>query len=136
MLNIVVLAAIIAVAVSLAWCSVRCWRNKNIVIKWAGTGLAALLTAVLSLAGAGLVAGMFKLEARHAPVPDIKVAGTAAEIERGRALTGSFCGACHATNDQLAGGIDLADDLPLPIGSFVSSNLTPAGNLPLWSDGE
>jgi len=32
--------------------------------------------------------------------------------------------------------IDVGEDFPIPIGSFVSSNLTPAGRLKRWSDGQ
>jgi hypothetical protein len=33
-------------------------------------------------------------------------------------------------------GLDIGEDFPIPIESFVSSNLTPAGRLKHWSDGE
>jgi mono/diheme cytochrome c family protein len=136
MQNIVVLIVSIAAAMFLAWSSTRAWRIKNIVLKWTGAGLAALLATAVSLAGVVMIAGLFKLHARSAPTPDMKVAGTPEQIQRGRAIADSFCGACHSKNVQLAGGFDIADDLPIPIGSFVSSNLTPAGDLSHWSDGE
>jgi len=37
---------------------------------------------------------------------------------------------------MLTGGVDIGNDLPIPVGSLVSSNLTPAGQLSHWSDGE
>ena len=41
------------------------------------------------------------------------------------------------TNElPLTGGVDLGKDFPMPLGSFVSVNLTPAGPLKDWSDGE
>ncbi len=61
--------------------------------------------------------------------------GTAEQIRRGEAIAASFCGGCHAPNGALTGGRDIAQELPLPIGSFVSSNLTSAG-LSGWSDGD
>jgi hypothetical protein len=36
----------------------------------------------------------------------------------------------------LTGGLDIGEHFPMPVGSFVSSNLTPAGRLRRWSDGE
>jgi hypothetical protein len=30
----------------------------------------------------------------------------------------------------------MGEDFPIPVGSFISSNLTPAGPLKHWSDGE
>ena len=37
---------------------------------------------------------------------------------------------------HLTGGFVIGKEFPIPIGSFVSSNLTPAGQLRRWSDGE
>jgi hypothetical protein len=34
------------------------------------------------------------------------------------------------------GDVDIGEHFPIPVGSFVSSNLTPAGQLNRWSDGE
>ena len=36
----------------------------------------------------------------------------------------------------LTGGVDIGKDLAVPVGAFVSSNLTPAGLLSHWTDGE
>jgi mono/diheme cytochrome c family protein len=132
----VVLTTLIAAAAFLAWLSIRTWRSKNIALKWAGTGLVAVLAAVVSLVSALIIAGMFKLHARSAALPDIKAAGTSSQIQRGQAIADSFCGACHSKTGLLTGGFDIGDDFPVPIGSFVSSNLTPAGDLSHWSDGE
>ena len=45
---------------------------------------------------------------------------------------------CHSTTNELplTGGVDLGKDFPMPLGSYVSVNLTPAGPLKDWSDGE
>jgi mono/diheme cytochrome c family protein len=96
----------------------------------------ALLAAALSSASVLVIAGFYKMHARSAPVQDIKVAGTPQRIQRGHAIADSFCGACHSQTAPLAGGFDVGEDFPIPIGSFVSSNLTPAGQLNHWSDGE
>lgn len=136
MLNIVVPIALIAVAVWLAWSSTRCWRNKNVILKWAGTGLAFVLAITISLTSTVMIAGLFKLHARSAQTPKIKIAATSAQIQRGQAITDSFCGGCHSKSGHLTGGFDVADDLPIPIGSFVSANLTPAGDLSDWTDGQ
>ena len=69
-------------------------------------------------------------------IPDLKVAGTPEQIQRGQAIANSFCDACHSKTGPLTGGVDLSKDFPIPVGSFVSSNLTPAGRLNRWSDGE
>jgi mono/diheme cytochrome c family protein len=132
----VVLTMLIVAAALLAWFAIRCRHHKNIIFKWAGTGLAAVLAAAVCLIGALMIAGMFKLQVRSAALPDIKVAGTTSQIQRGHAISDSFCGACHSKTGLLTGGAEIGDDLPLPIGSFVSSNLTPVGDLSHWSDGE
>ena len=36
----------------------------------------------------------------------------------------------------LTGGLDIGEHFPMPIGSFVSSNLTSVGQLSRWSDGD
>jgi mono/diheme cytochrome c family protein len=67
-------------------------------------------------------------------VPDIKVAGTPEQIQRGRAISDGFCSGCHSTT--LTGGLDLGRSFAVPAGSMVASNLTPAGQLARWSDGD
>jgi hypothetical protein len=36
----------------------------------------------------------------------------------------------------MVGGMDVGNELPLRVGSFVTTNLTGAGPLPRWSDGQ
>src|SRR5258708_23761476 len=134
--NVIGLVMMIAVAALLAWSSIRAWRAKNNFVKWSGASLAALLTAAVSLASALTIAGLFKLYTRNAPVPELKVAGTPEQIQRGQAIADSFCGACHSKNSPLTGDVDIGKDFPISVGSFVSSNLTQAGQLSHWSDGE
>jgi cytochrome c553 len=134
--NLVGLVILIAIAALLAWSGIRLWRAKNNFLKWGGTGLAALLAAAVSIVGVLTIAGLFKLQARSAPVPDLKVAGTPEQIQRGQAIADSFCGACHSKTGTLTGGEDVGKHFPVPVGSLVSANLTPAGRLSRWSDGE
>ena len=69
---------------------------------------------------------------------DLKVQGTPEQIARGQHLANSICVGCHTLNGELplSGGRDVGADLPVPLGSFFSINLTPAGPLKDWSDGE
>ena len=105
-------------------------------MKWSGTVLAAVFSAAVSLIGIIMVVGLVKLHARSAPALDLKVAGTPEQIVRGQAISDGFCSGCHSGTGTLTGGLDLAQDLPVPIGSFVASNLTPAGRLSHWADGD
>jgi cytochrome c553 len=94
------------------------------------------LAAVVSLVSVLTIAGLFKLHTRNAPIPDLSIAGTSQQIQRGQAIAKSFCNACHSKIGRLTGGVDMGEELPIPVGSFVSFNLTPAGQLIHWSDGE
>ncbi len=136
MSNFLGLTMSITAAALLAWSSLRSWQAKNNFLKWGAAGLAALLSIAVSLAGVIMIAGLFKLHARSAPALDLKVAGTPEQIQRGQAISDGFCSACHSGTGTLTGGLDVGEDLPVSIGSFVSSNLTPAGQLSHWSDGE
>ncbi len=134
--DLLAVAMLIIIATLFAWSSRRAWRAKNRFIKWGGTWLAALLSVVATLVSGIVLVGLFEMHARNAPVRDLKVAGTPERIERGRAISDGFCSACHSKTGTLTGGLDLAQDLSVPIGSFVSSNLTPMGQLNHWSDGD
>jgi mono/diheme cytochrome c family protein len=136
MLNILNLIILIVAAALLAWASIRAWRQNNRLLKWAGAGLAALLATAVSCASALTTAGLLKRHGRSAPVPYVKVAGTPEQIQRGEAIANEFCSGCHSKTGHLTGGMDVGEHFPIPIGSFVSSNLTPAGALSRWSDGQ
>jgi mono/diheme cytochrome c family protein len=130
------LMTLIAAAVLLAWSSLRASRAKNNFVKWGGAGLAALLSAAVTAVSVIMIVGLFKLHARSAPDPDLKVAGTPEQIQRGQAISDGFCSACHSKTGTLTGGLDIGEHFLIPIGTFVSSNLTPAGRLSRWSDGD
>ena len=126
----------IVIAALFAWFGVRAWRSQNRLLKWGGSSSAFFLAVVASVMIALTSAGLLKLSARTAATPTLKVAGTASQIQRGQAIADGFCGACHSRTGTLTGGLDIGKDLSVPVGSFVSSNLTPAGQLAHWSDGE
>jgi mono/diheme cytochrome c family protein len=135
-LDLLPVVLLIILATLFAWSSRRAWRAKNAFVKWGGTGLATLLSAAAFLVSGIAIVGLFDVHARSAPALDLKVAGTPEQIARGRAISDGFCSACHSKTGTLTGGLNLGEDFPVPIGSFVSSNLTPAGQLSHWSDGD
>jgi mono/diheme cytochrome c family protein len=106
------------------------------LLKWVGLGLGSLLIAVIGAMAVVVLLGWDQLNSRSAPVPSLAVAGNAEQIERGRAVANAFCGACHSTTGTLTGGEEFGKHFPIPLGNFVSANLTPAGPLKRWSDGE
>lgn len=137
--NILGWLVFVVLAVLFGWLAVRLWRAENRIVKWAGVILSALLTLVFSLVSILVLVGMVKTYTPHkVAAPELTVALTPENIERGEHLADSFCTSCHSTNGELplAGGLDLADDFPIPLGSFVSTNLTPAGPLKDWTDGK
>jgi cytochrome c553 len=136
MFELLAVAMLIIFATLFAWLSLRAWRARNGFIKWGGTGLAALLSAGVTSVSAIVVVGLFEIHARSAPALDLKVAGTPEQIERGRTISDGFCSACHSKTGTLTGGRNIGEDFPIPVGSFVSSNLTSAGQLSRWSDGD
>jgi mono/diheme cytochrome c family protein len=137
MSDLLVLATSISTIALLVWSSLRAWRTKYSFLKWCGAALGALFSAVVSLIGLIIVIGLFRLSARTVPAPDLGVAGTPEQVVRGQAISDGFCSGCHSTTSPVTGGFYVGgEDLPVPIGSFVSSNLTPAGQLSRWSDGE
>jgi mono/diheme cytochrome c family protein len=136
MLDSLGLAAMVAAAALLVWSGIRAWRVKNSVLKWGGVGLAAVLALAVSSVTALAIAGMVKQHSRSAPIPDLEVEVTPEQIARGKAVVDGFCSACHSKTGTLTGGENIGDHLPIPAGSMVSANLTPAGRLRRWSDGE
>ena len=136
MFELFALAMLIIIATLLAWSGLRLWRAKNSFMKWGGASLAALLSTAVTLLSLILIVGLFKLHARTAPAPVTKVAGTPEQIQRGKAISDGFCSACHSKTGTLTGGLDIGEHFPVSIGSLVSSNLTPAGQLSRWSDGD
>jgi mono/diheme cytochrome c family protein len=136
MLTVTTLVAIIVMTVTLAWLGVRARRAKGVFVKWIGVGLAGLSAAGCVLSGAVIIAGLYKLHSRKAPVPELTVTRAPEQIRRGQAIANHFCASCHSKMGTLSGGYDIGKDFSLPVGSFVTSNLTPAGRLGRWSDGD
>ena len=137
--NILIWLILVAASVLLGWLTVRAWRAKNAILKWGGVVLSGLLTVSLGVVSVVALIGLVKGYApRNVSVPDLAVAGTQQQIKRGEYLANSFCTSCHSLNGEfpLTGGVDIGKDFPLPLGTFISANLTPAGPLKDWSDGE
>jgi hypothetical protein len=93
------------------------------------------LSAAVTLVSGIVLVGLFEIHARSAPALDLKAAGTTEQIQRGRAISDGFCSAWHSKTGTLI-GLNIGEEFLVPIGSFVSSNLTPVGQLSHWSDGD
>ena len=138
-INFLILFLVIGLAVLFGWLTRRAWGSRNPFLKWIGVILSGLLTLLVGFVSALALVGVFKYyNPSSNPVADIQVDGTAAQIERGEHLAGAFCVECHSTTRDfpMTGGVDMGKDLPINLGSYVSINLTPAGPLKDWTDGE
>jgi mono/diheme cytochrome c family protein len=137
--NLVVLIVLALFVVLFAWVAWHSWHARRGIVKWAGTILDVLLTLFLLLVTLVMAKGFFTFYLPAGTPPQaLKVEGTPDQIARGKHITSFFCVQCHGHDDQppLSGGEDLAANIPFPIGSIVPVNLTPAGPLKNWSDGE
>jgi hypothetical protein len=78
-------------------------------------GITALVVFSLVALSAGLLAliGLLRLHSRDAPVPDQKVVGTEAEIERGENLVATYCEGCHSETQPLSGDVIVGNSPPL-----------------------
>jgi mono/diheme cytochrome c family protein len=137
--NLLILALIIGLVVFFGWLTRRAWRAKNPVLKWVGAIVGGMLTLVVSLVAVLGLVGVFRyFNPPHNAAKEIKAEGTQEQITRGRHLAAAFCVECHSTTKDfpMSGGVDVGRDLPVNLGSFYSANLTPAGPLKDWTDGE
>lgn len=137
--NVLAWIVMVVAAIVFGWLALRAWRAKSALAKWGGLAGAGLLTLVAALLSVVTAIGLFKAYTpRSAPIPDLQVAGTPEQVARGEHLANTFCAGCHSPTTELPliGGVDLGADIPIPLGSFVSVNLTPAGPLKDYTDGE
>ena len=138
--NLIGLFVLVALVVLFAWLTRRAWGSKHKVLKWVGLVLSGLLTLVFLLVFAVALMGTLKLYTPAGnPVANVKVAGTPDQLARGAKLAG-ICIGCHSSTAKfpLDGSKDdfMADPTTPPVGSVYAPNLTPAGEIKDWSDGE
>ena len=139
LINVLLVLVVAAMAGFFGWLTRRASLVGNPFIKWIGIILAGLLTLIVGLVAVVAAIGLVKYYTPPShPVQELKVEGTPEQIARGQHLAAAFCAGCHSTTADfpLTGGVDMGADLPMPLGQYVSVNLTPAGPLKDWTDGE
>jgi cytochrome c553 len=129
------MSACLVVAALLVVLGFRAARRRGLGRR-IGAAVALLLALGCVVLAVLMVRGLSLFYAREAPVPALHVEITPARIARGQEIAATFCGACHTKDGELTGGRDVGQDLPIPIGTLIAANLTPAGPLAHWSDGE
>ncbi len=137
--NLIGWLVLVLIAAFFGWLTWRAWHAKNTIVKWVGVVLGVLVTLVFAVVSVVIAMGLYQLYApRGSPVEAIKVQGTPEQIARGQHLAESLCVECHTTTGQLplSGRLDFGAESPIPIGRIYPVNLTPAGPLKDWSDGE
>jgi mono/diheme cytochrome c family protein len=132
-------ALLCAATFTLGWLAVRAWRSGNRTTKWIGAigaGVFALVLAAVS--GASLRGTYLVYGPRGRPVQSITVERTPERVARGAHIARAYCAGCHSMNADLplSGGKDIGKEVPIPIGSFPTANLTPAGRVSEWTDGD
>lgn len=118
--------------------TVRAWKATNRWLKWIGALLSGLLTLIPSALLILALIGYYKLSQRFDnPVANVQVFGTPDQIARGEKLA-NLCVSCHTPDNQLPlSGSNFAAKFEFPpLGTLYAPNLTPAGNIQDWTDGE
>jgi len=137
--GIIGLIVVIVLAIVLGWLTARSWRSRNMLMRYLGSLVAALVTLVLAAISIVSLVGVYRLYAPHgAPAPNVTVQASPDQIATA-AKRANGCTGCHSSGGDLPldGGNDnfFAGGGP-PLGVLVPPNLTPGGPLKDWSDGE
>jgi len=137
--NIAIWVCLVALTALTLWLTIRARRAARPISKWVGMSIGGIVGLVLLLVSGGSTKGLVMLYApRGRPVRDLKFEHTPERIARGKHIAESWCAACHTLNGQLplSGGKNLSDEAGMPLGDLYTINLTPAGPLATWTDGE
>lgn len=122
-----------------AWSVWRFRRAPQPVLRW-GIRIAGTFTAiVLTFVSVNAVRGLVRLYApRGTPARSFKADMAPERVARGEHIANVLCASCHTLNHELplSGGGNLSDEAHMPLGDLYPINLTPAGPLKDWTDGE
>ncbi len=129
---------LLILAASGTWLALRAKRAQRPAIKWVGLVVSSVVALACTVALGVTLAGYYRINfpSNRQAAADIRIAGTPDQIARG-ARFGALCAGCHSAdgkNTPLVGRNFLADGPPF--GTLWAPNLTPAGELANWSDGE
>ena len=137
MFDFIGVGALLLLAALGTWLVLRARRAQHRIVKWAGIVVSGLVALAAIVALGVTLVGFYRINypANRRPPSDIKVAGTPEQVARG-ARFGGFCAGCHGTAGKPPlVGTNFGAEGP-PMGTLWSSNLTAAGEIATWSDGE
>ena len=131
---------ILALTIGLVLLVLRARRFQGPLARWGtyvGGGLLTIIFVIVTTAGANGMRKMYTPRGRE--LRDLKVEITPERVARGEHIANTMCVGCHSMNAQLplSGGKNLSDEPGVPpLGILQPINLTPAGPLKDWTDGE
>jgi mono/diheme cytochrome c family protein len=120
----------------LVWLTRRTWRLRRALVKWPVAILAGLLTLVALVAATLPLIGIYRIyQPTAGTAPTVTIATTPERLARGERLA-YLCVQCHSSTGDLP--LDGADEdiTDGALGNLYGANLTPAGEIATWSDGE
>ena len=128
--------ALVAVNVWALW---RFRRLPQPIARW-GIRIVGTLTAIVfTFVAFNGVRGLVRLYApRGTPPRSFTVDMSPERVARGQHIANVLCVSCHSLKGELplSGGKNLSDEAQMPLGDLYPINLTPAGPLKDWTDGE
>lgn len=134
-IGVIILLVLAALA---AWLAGKSRRAKNGAVKWVGMVLSSVVAAALVLVVCVVVVGFYRVNfpRYRASAADVKIVATPERLARGEKFA-KVCAGCHSPDGKppLVGRNFLEGDAP-PAGTLYAANLTPAGEIKDWSDGE
>ncbi len=120
----------------LAWLMRRAGRLRRAWMKWSVLSVTRLLTLVVLVAATLPLIGLYRIYRPIAAVaPTMTIMATPERLARGEKLA-ELCVQCHSSTGTLpldGANNDITDGA---LGNLYPPNLTPAGAIATWSDGE
>lgn len=141
--NIVIFLVLVVITIGLGYLTYRAIRARKVWVKIVGGLPAAVFTLVFAAVTVTSAIGLSKIYgAVNPPIPaNLKVDGTPAQLARGQYIVNVSCAGCHASvpedrKSPLTGGADFANEIPIPIGSLIVSNIASDGQIKDYTDAQ
>ena len=128
------------IAVFFIWLFTRTLRMRIPILRWVISIILAIPAILVSLVTIIAIVGIYRLNGPVSrPIPAISASGVPpAKVAQAQKMA-ILCAGCHSANNQLpltGAGQNFLGGAGPPFGTLYPPNLTPAGPLKDWSDGE